>query len=139
VNLRVAFQTIYDQHGRLDPALIVAVARDKKHPLHSRVFDVPPGEAAERYYLQRAHELIQSVRIAYRKPDSDQQLKIRAFHAVAGPGGHVYEPLDKVTDDPLLRAIVLRDMEREWKQLHARYSDFEEFLELVRTDLGATA
>lgn len=137
--IREQLQTIYEEHGQLTPALVVEAARPKSSPLHSKVFDVAPAAAAERYYLDRARALIRSVKVTYRDQDTDRPVTVRAFHAVAGPQGHVYEPLDHVADDPLLRALVLRNMEREWRQLHARYGAFTEFLALVRQDLEGTA
>lgn len=138
MSLREQLQTIYDDHGRLTPAIVVDVARAKDHPLHSMVFNVPKGEAAERYYLSRASEIICSVRVVYRKQDTDQRIDVRAFHAVTGPEGHSYEPVDAVVNDPLLLALVLRDMERQWRELHGRYSQFKEFAEMVLGSLEAT-
>lgn len=136
MSLRTELQTIYDDHGRLTPSLVVDVARPKNHPLHNR-FEWDNRVAGELWRQEQASALIRSVKVVYRKPDSEQKLEVRAFHAIAGPDGHGYEPNEKVVNDPLLRAIVLRDMEREWKQMKARYSDFEEFYELVRSDLLA--
>lgn len=138
MSLRNELQAIYDGRGRLTAAIVVDEARPKAHPLHSR-FEWNNGVAAEAWRREQASELIRSVKVIYRKPDSEQRLEIRFWHAIASPEGHGYEPTDKVTADPVLRAILLRDMEREWKDMFARYSDFKEFLDLVRADLEATA
>lgn len=137
MNLREQLQVIYDDHGRLTPAIVVDEARVKGHPLHSR-FEWDNRIAGEAWRQEQAAALIRSVRVVYRKPDSDKRLEVRSWHSIAGPEGHSYEPTEKVTSDPVLRAIVLRDMEREWRALHGRYSDFEEFLTMVRADLEAT-
>lgn len=140
--LRDHLQAIYDQHGRLTPALVRDVARPPSHPLHSQVFDKDIGEAAEAYYLDRAHQLIASVKLVFVEPTEDSPGKeVRAWLAVRGEGPNefVYEPAEKVREDPLTRAIVLRDMERDWKALHLRYSEFVEFVEMVRSDLDAKA
>lgn len=136
MNLRDELTKIYKQNGELTPKLVVEVAKKKDHPLHSVVYDVPPSLAAERYYLERAHDLIQSVKVIYRDPKTSRRFDIRAFHAVSMPEGHVYRPTQEVVDDPTLRAIVLRDMEREWRAMHARYSQFVEFLDMVKKDLA---
>lgn len=138
MNIREQLQTIYDDNGRLTPAIVVDVARDQDHPLHSR-FEWDDAIAGESWRREQAAEIIRSVRVVYRKPDSDQRLDVRAFHAVAGPEGHSYEPVDAVVNDPLLLQLVLRDMEREWRELHGRYSQFKEFAELVKGTLEATA
>lgn len=136
MNLREALQAIYDENGRLTPALVVDAARAKNHPLHSR-FDWDNRSAAESWRREQASQLIRSVKVVYHKADTEQRLEVRAFHAISGPDGNVYEPNEKVVADPLLRAMVLRDMERDWKQMKARYSDFEEFWSLIQGDLLA--
>lgn len=141
-SLREQLQAVYDQHGKLTPDLVVEVARSKSSELHDRVFDRPVGEAAEAWYRQRAHDLIQSVKIVYREAtDTEPELRIRAWHAVRaeGPDQYAYEPADKVAADPFTRQLVLRDMEREWRMLFARYEQFEEFLALVSGDLKQRA
>lgn len=139
MSLRDELNKIYQQRGELSPKIVVEVARKKDHPLHDIVFDVPPGQAAERYYLNRAHELIQSVKIAYRDPQSDKKIDVRAWHAIARGNSHVYRPTDEVLEDPLLREMVLANMQREWVDLHRRYSQFKEFLEMVARDIGKAA
>jgi len=138
-NLRDELQSIYDTHATLTPALVVDSARDEKHPLHNR-FEWDDAVAGEAYRRHQAHELIQSVRVVYREADDKEGARsVRAFHAVRTEDGHAYEPLDKITSDPMLAKILLRDMEREWKQLMRRYGQFEEFLALVRGDLEQAA
>lgn len=140
MNLRDQLQAIYDQHGQLTPELVVQEARDENHPLHARVFDRKPREAAEAWYRHRAHELIQSVRVVYREADEDgPERSVRAFHCLRNEGGHVYEPVDRIVDDEFVRKMLLRDMEREWKQLLSRYEEFKEFLAMVESDLKVVA
>lgn len=137
-DLREQLQAVYEQHGRLTPELLVEVARPEDHPLHSRVFDRPLGEAAEEWYRTRAHELIRSVKVVFREATEDSpEGRVRAWHAVRaeGPEQYVYEPVEKVASDPFSRQLVLRDMEREWRTLYGRYEAFEEFLTLVKGDL----
>lgn len=137
MDIRAELTKIYKQNGELTPRVLVETAKPKGHPLHDAIYDCPPGLAAERYYLERAHELIQSVKITYRDPKTSKRHDIRAFHAI--PSGedrvHVYRPTDEVVNDPVLRELVLREMERDWRNLHARYSGFVEFLDLVSKDL----
>lgn len=139
-DLRAQLQTIYDEHGVLTPAIVVDVARPKDHPLHVRVFDLGQRDAAEAWYRERAHELIRSVRIAYRE-GAEGLVQGRAFVAVRSEGvnEYVYEPAEKVAADPFVREIVLREMEREWRTLHRRYEQFEEFVALVSSSLAVGA
>jgi hypothetical protein len=141
VNIRDELTKIYEHRGELTPKILVEEARSKKHPMHDLVYDVPVGLAAERYYLDRAHEIIQSVKVTYRDANTSKRYDIRAFHAI--PSGedrtHVYKPTDEVVNDPVLKALVLREMERDWRNLHARYGAFVEFIEMVSADLQKTA
>lgn len=138
-DLRGQLQTVYDQHGELTPQLVLDVARDPEHPLHSR-FEWDDAVAAEAYRRDQAHELIQSVKVVYRKAnESGSERAIRAFHAVRREKGYVYEPVEKVVDSPMTQKILLQDMEREWKSLFKRFQEFEEFLALVRRDVSEAA
>jgi hypothetical protein len=143
VNLRDELQGIYDQHGKLTPALVVDEARHESHPLHGR-FEWDDAIAGEAWRREQAHQLIQSVRITYKSAGPDGQEKnIRAFHAVRGEdednNGYVYRPADEVVADPLATKILLADMEREWRTLRRRYQDFKEFWQMVSASLGDTA
>ena len=138
-DLRSILQDVYDQHGTLTPKLLVDIARPKSHPLHSR-FEWNNSVAGEAWRRHQAHELIQMVKVVYREAtDTEAQRMVRAFHAVRTEQGHVYEPAEKVADDPMLRAVVLRDMEREWQAMKRRYMEFAEFIEMVRADLDVNA
>jgi hypothetical protein len=144
MSLRDELQAIYNQHGQLTPALVVSVARNKTHPLHSRVFDRPVKEAAESWYLHRAHELIRSVKVTYRPGEdnpNDLAGSVRVFHAVRGGDGgehdYAYKPIDEIIESPFLTEILRRDMEREWKALYRRFQQFGEFVDMVRRDIEA--
>lgn len=143
MGLRDQLQQVYDDHGKLTPTLVVDVARPEDHPLHER-FEWDDAIAGEAWRRRQAHELIRSVKIVV-KPANDitPETSVRAWQAVRGededPGGYVYEPAEKVAEDPRLREIVLRDMERDWQDLKRRYSAFAEFVEMVRRDVEDAA
>lgn len=140
MSLRDHLQALYDQHGHLTPGLVVEAARPKTSPLHRAVFDKPVKEAAAAYYEHRAHQLIQSFKVTYRPAsDTDPGLRVRKWHAVRTDDGHIYKTAEDVAADPILTEIVLRDMEREWRALHARYSRFQEFTDLVNATLQGAA
>ena len=136
-DLRGQLQAVYDQHSELTPDLVVDVARDPEHPLHSR-FEWDDSVAGEAWRRQQAHDLIRKVRVVYREADeTGPEKSIRVFHAVRSDKGHVYEPVEKVVADDFTRRLLLNDMEREWKALRKRYQEFEEFLSMVRQDVDA--
>lgn len=143
MDLREALQAIYDQHGQLTPSLVVQVARENSSEAAAVIrcrLEWDDAVAGEAWRREQAHELIRSVRVVYRKAtDKAPEKSIRAFHAVRGDSGHVYEPVERVVDDPFTRRLVLADMEREWKQMKARWADFKEFAEMVREDMAQAA
>lgn len=137
MNLRDELETIYRERGRLTPDIVVNEARPDNHPLHAVVFDRPPDQAAESWYRQRAHELIQSVKITYAREDKPP-LTVRAYHAVRDGEGFAFRSTDDILADPLLTKMLLADMKREWLTLRQRYEHFAEFRELVLGDLQQT-
>jgi hypothetical protein len=137
--LRDQLQAVYDKYNQLTPELVVQEAANPASPLHSR-FEWDDTVAAEAWRREQAHRLIQRVKVVYREADDKNAAKsVRAFHAVRTEIGHAYEPVEKVARDPFLAQLVMRDMEREWKTLKRRYSDFHEFWSLIRSDLDGTA
>lgn len=134
MSLRSELHGIYQEHGELTPQLVVEVARPKGHPLHDR-FEWNNVLAGEAFRRDQAAALIRSVKAVYRKPDTEQRLEIREFYAVREE--HRYEPTGEIVTDPIKLALLLRDMERDWKALKARYSDFVEFVEMVKADILA--
>ena len=135
--LREQLEEIRVSRGALTPEVLVAAARPPDHPLHSRIFDRPPGEAAEAWYQHQAHELIRSVRISFTDVSDRAPRSIRAFVAMptTDAGAYVYEPTEQVVADPLKRAILMRTMERDWRTFKRRWEDFEEFSALLLADL----
>ena len=135
MSLRDELLSVRTKAGALTPAAVVEAATPKTHPLHDR-FEWDNRVAGHKYRLVQARMLIRSVRVEYREPSEDDPGDdVRAFHAVRGPSGYTYEPVEEVVEDELATAMVLRDMEREWKTLHRRYARFSEFVEMVRQDL----
>lgn len=135
--LRDELLAVRDQHGKLTPQVVVDTARDPGHPLHSR-FEWDDSVAGEAWRRQQAHEMIRKLKLVYREADeSGPEKSVRAFHAVRSSEGHVYEPTEKVVEDPFTQRLVLADMERRWKELYQQFKEFEEFLSMVRRDVDA--
>lgn len=134
-DLRGELLSVREAHGKLTPQLVVDVARDPAHPLHSR-FEWNDAVAGEAWRRQQAHELIRKAKVVYREADeSGPEKSVRAFVAVRAQDGHVFDPVEEIADDPLRRKMALADMEREWKALFRRYEEFGEFLAMVRRDV----
>lgn len=138
MDLREHLLEIYQRRGELTPEIVVEEARPETSPLHAMVFDRSPEEAAEAWYRHRAHELIQRVRVKYVSPDTEEDpASLRFFHAVRSERGIVYKPLDEIASSPFLSEMLLRDAEREWRQLFSRYGHLSSFLNTVKADVEA--
>lgn len=127
-------QAIYDSHGKLTPQLVLDEARAKSHPLHNK-FEWDNRVAGEKYRLQQAHELIRSVKIKYARGD-DTTGVVRKFHAVrSSEGGYEYRSAEDVVLDDVSRVTLLRDMQRDFQQLRARYAHFSEWAEMLLAEV----
>lgn len=135
-SLRDELQTIYDRHGMLTPGLVVEVARPENHPLHNRIFDRDLEEAAESWYLHKAETLIRSVKVRRTLP-SGRRVDVRAFSPVRLEQPGVYDPLDKIEQDPVSAAVLLAAAKRMWEDLYTRYGHLEELLTIIKRDLAA--
>lgn len=136
-DLRSQLQQIYDAHQRLTPQIVVDEARDEGHPLHDR-FEWNDKAAAEAHRLDQARRLIRSVRVVYREADEKEAARtVRAYHAIRDDEGTSYRPVEEVVENPFLTELLKRDMQREWKQLLRRFGQFEEFVSMIRADLGS--
>jgi hypothetical protein len=135
--IRDELRKIHKQHKVLTPALIVHVASDPDHPLHSS-FEWDDTTAAHKYRLTQAQEMVRRFQIAYRDT-RNREKTVREWTSVKRPNHPtpVYVPTEEVVTDELLLAIVLRDMEREWKALKAKYARYVEFRDLILGDLAA--
>lgn len=135
-DLRELLQSIYDEHGKLTPGLVLDTARDPEHPLHNR-FEWDDAAAAEQWRTEQARHMIQSVHVV--RSSSEELHQVREWQAVRQADGFAYHPAEKVAQDPVMSRIVLQDMEREWRQLRRRYQQYSEFAAMVRRDLDDEA
>jgi hypothetical protein len=131
--LKAELEKIYDRFEQLTPQLVVRLAENESHPLHSR-FEWDDTEAAVKYREHQAGELIRSVKITFRKPDGDTG-RVRAFHAVPTESGRTYRPMVQVQQDPIAREILLQQAKRDWEAMKKRYQDLSEFFAYVSESL----
>ncbi len=137
-DLRSELLAVRKEYGTLTPANVVEAARAEDHPLHDR-FEWDDAAAGEKYRLAQARQLIRVVRETYTDVRG-RPTDVRTFHAVPrAEGGMAYEPLDEIVRDDIASKVLMASMEREWRQLKARYERFAEFRALVLGDLGENA
>ena len=128
---------IYQAKGMLTPQLVVDEAREETHPLHTH-FEWDDQIAGQHHRLSQARQLIRAVRVV-EVSGADGIERIRGFHSVPRPEGRTYVPVAEVKGDPFTRELVLRQAEREWRQMLRRYRDLEEFMAVVRKDVAVVA
>jgi hypothetical protein len=93
MTLSEILDSLYDRHGELTPEIVRDEARPEDSPLHAHVFDREVGDAAEAYYLDRAHRLIQRCRVLMTTADGSEPRRVRAYFAVpSGKQSYTYEP-----------------------------------------------
>lgn len=125
---------IREKRGKLTPRIVYEEAKSKDHPLHDRVFDVPAKEAAERYYIGNAAQLL---RVTFRQTlDSGESADLRHFWVVRDKetGKSEYVPTEEVIMNPVSREIMLRTMLRDWKNFKNRYQSYTEFASMILSD-----
>jgi hypothetical protein len=135
--LRDHLQAIYDTHGKLTPAIVVAEASDPAHPLHGK-FEWDDSVAGQRYREQQAGGLIRKVRIVVREAtETEPEHTVRGFHSTLDEDHKpVYRPLEEIASNPLAREMLLREMRRDIIALKRRYEGVSEFLGMVHEELG---
>jgi len=133
-DLRSELMAIREEYGSLTPHNVVQAATDPDHPLHTE-FEWDNTIAGHKYRLDQARRLIRVVREPY--VDSRGHLgDIRVFHSISRSTGIVYDPVEEIIQDDIATQVLLRSMEREWRQLKTRYDRFEEFRAMIQRDLG---
>lgn len=149
MSVRDQLQAIYDEHRRLTPTIVVAVAADPAHPLHER-FVWDDSEAARRYRLVQASGLIRSVSVIVERQDDKPPVRVRAFVAdrdtspapvvdddtedADDPTGN-YRPVEEVVTSDVLRTAWFRALQRDWQALKRRAGASREFADMVMADL----
>lgn len=131
--LRELLDEVRAKHGVLTPKVLVDEARDPASPLHGH-FSWDVAENAEKYLLVQARELIRKVRVRYVDSRGDMS-SVRAYHVVRnstpiGPAKE-YVPVEEIVADPLQKALLLRQMEREWKEFRRRWEHMSEFAGMI--------
>lgn len=133
--IREVLQNLYDAAGVLTPEMVVEAARPAGSPIHS-FFEWDDAQAAEEHRKAQARKLIRSVRVIYAQDNEGRDKSVRAFVSVKSPreSKPAYRPTEEVIQDPIQRAILLREFHRDWVRFRARYDHLQEFWDIVRPD-----
>jgi hypothetical protein len=130
--LRDHLLTIRDKHGALTRQAVVNEARDAKHPLHSK-FNWDDSDAAERYRLIQAGELIRTFKVVYREDDREKHA-VNGFVSVPATAGlpRRYEPVEEVMANPLQAQLLLQQALREAHAFRRKYAHLAEYAQLLQ-------
>lgn len=123
--MRDELEAIANKHGSmLSPGDVVAFARDSQTALHHR-FEWNDGEAAEKYRIWQARQLIAEVHISAPKMKGQN---IRAFVSLSSDrekeGG--YRSMAAVLSDEELRAMHVRDAIADAERFIESYAHLDE-------------
>jgi hypothetical protein len=123
-----SLRSVWEDRGRLVAEDLVEIAGEANHPLHD-FFEWDNGEAAHRYRVWQAGQLIRSVKIlvtAATNGDSED-FQIREWVAArsVGVGRGSYVPQDLVSQNPDQQALLLRQMRRDLAAVKRRYEHQE--------------
>ena len=124
---------IYQARGELTPELVIEVATDEDHPLHSR-YEWDDAVAGHEYRKVQAAADIRVCRVEFVDPSGDER-SIRAFvslNQAQVPGRRGYAPTEEVVADELTSRILLRELERKMAALKKEYGHLSEFAAIVR-------
>ena len=131
MSLRDSLQAIYDQRGRLTPALVVDTARPADNPLHDS-FEWDDTVAGEAHRRHQASQLIRSVKIHdNRNPKRPRHIREYVSVARGDDPQPTYMPTVDAMADEFTRALVLQAMERDIAALKRKYSHLKEFAAAV--------
>jgi hypothetical protein len=140
-DLRELLQDIYNRRGELTPQIVVEEGRPPGSPLHE-FLPWDDAEAAERYREEVARRLIRSVKVVYKTDPDGAERKVPAFvnlTTASNEGAHGYKPVETVLADPVDRAELLRQCEREWKAFRRKWEHLSEFGDIIDGSYAAAS
>jgi hypothetical protein len=117
------------QGGKLTPGAVVEGARDPGSALHPH-FDWNDAEAAEKWRVEQARDLIRCIRVDDLNPNQEP---VRAFLSIAGDAGVSYRTVQDVRSSDDLQRRLLAAAERDLEAFTARYRVFKDICAVVET------
>lgn len=129
-------EKLREKNGSLTAGLVLLEASKARSPLH-KAFEWDNGIAAEEYRLEQARRMLRSIEITYVELP---KTPLRQYEIVTQPAKNdtperkVYEPVEKIMKDPVLRDELLgraiRDAISYRKKYHALSELSQVFAEL---------
>lgn len=138
-----ALRNIYIKHQKITPQVVVDESRPEEAPLHSR-FEWDDSVAGEAYRRQQAAQMIRSVDVEFAPAQTStdaKPIKVRQYVPTRltsqdDDATGEYRAIQDVPQDA--QAVLLAQMEREWRNLRRRWQSHREFFDaMVQRDLAA--
>lgn len=124
--------------GRIGPSVLLDDARDPSSPFHA-YFEWDDGEAAERYRLSQASQLIRRWKGSIVRIDAQAKVvtfetvrRVQSPHAQREKSGNSYETVESIMGDPAKRADMIRTVLRELSAYRRRYAELVALSEVWR-------
>jgi hypothetical protein len=138
VSIRSELERIYAEHGNLTPGLVLSEAQSPDSPLHTH-FNWDDDDAANRWRLHQAADLIRRVKINVVNTTSDEGLRVRAWTSIPTQEGRQYRDTREVAADSNLATLVRDELMNELRVLREKLRRFDEFAAIVAVmdDLAA--
>ncbi len=125
MNLKEILEELYAEHGELTPEIVRDAARPDDSPLHAFVYDRDGNDAAEAYYLERAHRLIQRCRVIVKESKDGPPRRVRVWWAVPSETGYLYEPHSVLVNVPDKAAAARQEAFRRVEQAQVAVDDLD--------------
>lgn len=117
------------RHGRsLTPRVVVDAARSEESPLH-RCFEWNDAEAAEKFRLEQARQVIRSIRVV--RSDAPANTPMRVFINIQQADEQSYVPVSRVLSEPELFERARAQFVAESERFAEKYREFEALKKLV--------
>ena len=128
---------LYEKNNNaLTPKIIVNDARNQKSVLHPVIFHCNDKEAAEKYWLNRAGDLIRNLIIIVEKPGDDgkvKKLELRVFYNIRDDSNYHnpnansrYVMIDDIMKDPNSSAYLLQQAFSDLVVFRDKYNNLKE-------------
>lgn len=115
---------IYTRTGELTPRVLVDEARSEDHPLHAHIFNVPPEQAAELHYEDRARKLIARVKVVMTERGTETPRRVRIWHAIpSAENAYSFAPITVLINEPNKLQAALTEASRRVSQAQESVED----------------
>lgn len=137
--LREELNRLYEQHGKIEPQIVVEAARDAdRFPAWHAHLEWDDAKAGHQHRLNQVRRTIRTIKIDPQEFGLDEfRSPVRAYHSLPDNEGFAYRKTEDIVQDPFQAKLLLQQAEREWRAMFAKYKHLDEFIAAVREDLNA--